>query len=1031
LEKLKLSSMAAQAAMEALQTSSNLGREAKITSHVLLKAFDREKKGIEILHRDLFDASTEVVLSALSALGELRDKRSLKHIARLLTQPEEAICCAAVRAIGDIGHPGAARMLQDLFKVSKAEELRCAILETLAMLCPQDAGARRLIHECFSSTWLTQKTRATAARLTLLLGIKEVDISELLTGAKEPIWELILGWAASDRRIRAQLLKHGAAQFGRLSAAGRGRLVDLASPFCADGEQQILCQALADLDPAVRQSAYRKLGDGADQDPAFSFIVTQLSGDVDADLSVEEEALSAIQRMEEILSGSTGLSASIGRQITTRIQEEFASLSASAHREVSDSHELGWLISRSKEYVEYYADEDFRQALLHFLKGSGYYTRERILGDLKSTAVKVEVRHFEGYRALVDIIQNPKRPGIGLIARELAIAKLGKRKSLYRLIRNLRLSRLLNGEGVEEAADLFLHIFDWAKQARLYRLAEAALYALAKADPRNAADACLECLKPPVFSKICAIGAIRLLHQLDTDKTGSAAINLLSSTDDVHVLLNLIDAVEKSPQLNNDQINKCMVALLRDGSQEEVARRAAAFLSGQSTLPMLESILDMYDRLEPSRRELILMILERRIQENRIADREAAVELLYRVLRDEADPHKPKAVLLLWKLGDDYAPQLLKEFLAGGSSSEIGLILQGLQGSLQDFLVRNFMPLPCLLHSEHAGVHEVLRQTLLSAGDEATRDFILKLVLAARGEGGSEREEPREPVEELRVDFFKEKQAYRFEREYLQELAILFTDIQGYSRKAQNMSTLQLTNLIQEYEGILIPTLSGHGGELIKKMGDGHLYIFSTPMNAVLAAIRVQKALKRFNSYREESQRIVIRIGIHWGKVVRKQGDVLGNHVNIASRLESSAHGGSILMSEAIYRPVAEHVHVRDLGLMEMKGIPEPIRVYEPYEISLDLPAELDPMRKAGQARQRRAAAETGAGSGVPLDGGRAGKTITMDLSALDYISASFSSLNHLCRQAEAEQIAVAEIRKELVRRWLKVKPFLAKGRIQ
>ena len=115
-----------------------------------------------------------------------------------------------------------------------------------------------------------------------------------------------------------------------------------------------------------------------------------------------------------------------------------------------------------------------------------------------------------------------------------------------------------------------------------------------------------------------------------------------------------------------------------------------------------------------------------------------------------------------------------------------------------------------------------------------------------------------------------EKETYRFEREHTRTCAVVFTDIQDYSAKAQEMSSLDLSALLQEYEGILLPVIDAHEGALVKRMGDGHLFVFREALDAVLAAIRVQKALRRYNRFQPEKQRVLIRIGVHWGEVVER-----------------------------------------------------------------------------------------------------------------------------------------------------------------
>ena len=118
----------------------------------------------------------------------------------------------------------------------------------------------------------------------------------------------------------------------------------------------------------------------------------------------------------------------------------------------------------------------------------------------------------------------------------------------------------------------------------------------------------------------------------------------------------------------------------------------------------------------------------------------------------------------------------------------------------------------------------------------------------------------------------RRRSTYKFEREHVRICAVLFSDIQDYSSKAEELSSLEITSLLQEYEGILLPIVGAHEGALVKRMGDGHIFLFSEPLSAVLAAIRVQKALRRFNRFRPEKMRVIVRIGIHWGEVVEKGG---------------------------------------------------------------------------------------------------------------------------------------------------------------
>ncbi len=213
------------------------------------------------------------------------------------------------------------------------------------------------------------------------------------------------------------------------------------------------------------------------------------------------------------------------------------------------------------------------------------------------------------------------------------------------------------------------------------------------------------------------------------------------------------------------------------------------------------------------------------------------------------------------------------------------------------------------------------------------------------------------------------------------------------------------------------------GEKLVKRMGDGHMIVFRRPLDAVLAAIRLQKSMVRFNRYREENSRVVIRIGIHAGKVIRKPGgDVLGNDVNIASRLESSARPGSILVSDSVYDKVKDAILAREIGRITVKNIAEPIRVFEPYEITLDLSAELDPLK---QARAIRPAPGAGAGSAPPAasrPATRASGSVSLDKESWEALEKCFSALARASASSPASQTTFASVARQMLTRWERIR---------
>ena len=117
-------------------------------------------------------------------------------------------------------------------------------------------------------------------------------------------------------------------------------------------------------------------------------------------------------------------------------------------------------------------------------------------------------------------------------------------------------------------------------------------------------------------------------------------------------------------------------------------------------------------------------------------------------------------------------------------------------------------------------------------------------------------------------------------------------------------------------------------GNLVKKIGDCFMYTFEQPIDGVLASLEIQKELKEYNSKRAEHEQLHTRIGLNTGKVFMKEGDVFGDPVNIASRIESNAPHDGILIHESTFIGVKEFVDYEKMEPLVVKGSDEPLDTY-------------------------------------------------------------------------------------------------------
>jgi adenylate cyclase len=178
--------------------------------------------------------------------------------------------------------------------------------------------------------------------------------------------------------------------------------------------------------------------------------------------------------------------------------------------------------------------------------------------------------------------------------------------------------------------------------------------------------------------------------------------------------------------------------------------------------------------------------------------------------------------------------------------------------------------------------------------------------------------------------------------------AILVSDVVGYSRLTGADEDRTLARLRALRSDLIDPTISVHHGRIVKRTGDGSVIEFRSVVDAVRLALEVQHAMVERNAGVAPEKRIEFRLGIHLGDVVEESdGDLMGDGVNIAARLESVCEPGGVCLSEQAYWQVKGRLDlaVVDLGPTQLKNIAEPIRV---YSLRVGAPAQAMPAMPTG-----------------------------------------------------------------------------------
>jgi TolB-like protein/class 3 adenylate cyclase/Flp pilus assembly protein TadD len=160
--------------------------------------------------------------------------------------------------------------------------------------------------------------------------------------------------------------------------------------------------------------------------------------------------------------------------------------------------------------------------------------------------------------------------------------------------------------------------------------------------------------------------------------------------------------------------------------------------------------------------------------------------------------------------------------------------------------------------------------------------------------------------------------------------AIMFTDIAGFSRQ-MGSDEARMLRLLEVHNQLIQQAVNEHHGSVIKTVGDAFLVDFPSVVHAVQCAQQIQAQFRAHNAGKESAEQIHVRIGIHLGDIVQKDGDVFGDGVNIAARLQELAAPDTVCISHKVYEEVAKKLDlgmVVSLGRPKLKNIAERLTVY-------------------------------------------------------------------------------------------------------
>jgi class 3 adenylate cyclase len=192
------------------------------------------------------------------------------------------------------------------------------------------------------------------------------------------------------------------------------------------------------------------------------------------------------------------------------------------------------------------------------------------------------------------------------------------------------------------------------------------------------------------------------------------------------------------------------------------------------------------------------------------------------------------------------------------------------------------------------------------------------------------------------------KLEFKLRRESTQTLTVFFIDIIDYTGKSTGLQPTDMMKLITAFEDIAGGAIDEYQGRVVKKMGDGILAYFKSPVGATVAALTVQKKLAEYSTLKVGLEKIQARIGLNTGSVIRKGNDIFGPVVNVAARMQHEAGNGEVYLTDATYQKTREYVRCTALGKIQVKGIEDAITAYSAQELIADPAKIVDDSREPG-----------------------------------------------------------------------------------
>lgn len=922
----------------ATKTSGGLGREGKITALKLLKNY-YEEEIFTLLVKEFYNSDMGVSEAAIGASGSLGNEIAIPHLYQIIERGRKTQRIAAIEALAGIRAPSSVAQLIKYFNHFPEEDVRSQILRAINTIAPSGLQVLELNQAVYSDGKQSDAVRRVAAE-SLVDTEKYAVLVETLPKVSSGVQE-----AALNRMLQSGSQEVVALDERSLSPVALGAYLCLHTLKAKNPRPNYVLETLQRSSRQTLHSFLCCLRDfqGRLRFPTRVFRLLLICPYVDAETEaligdfLKKVVVEVKSASPHLLSEFSVVASAHLDNVFAKVRKNYISLAGITNKEVL-------LATVFATILEKYATPTLLADVMAFFKEDGFTARTPPLAQVRSLLSSAPKEDLNRLEACVPLFTLTEKKDKLLVVSQLTKVDLNRPFYIRRLNRLIRVAGALE---IRSASKRIQDILDFARVERVYFLEETSVVTLCQLLTRSIIEQSQKYFREPGKNIRSLNGYIRGARFIPPRiMIGPLTqVLLVPSLNPLSRAL-VVETLEKMQKGEGDQkknglmeSKKLLPPLLRivdvKDVDEALKLRVGDILCTNMDPAIEHQAIDLTSHGTPAGRKVGIRLLKAISTGTEGATSDVVTNRLYVLLEDPDEGVTVEALLALLAIGDDYAAQVLKDFVQAGDHKVIAEVLSSISKPISR---ETFDIVLDAILLENVPVQEALRRLLpdLSQGGfaEDIRQRLVSLLKALPGGRSQPGEPAAAPLAPVESSLGQGKIEFKFKREHTQELTVLFVDIADSTEKSTRLDMSILIKIIKAFEEIVTSTIAANRGSIVKKMGDGILAVFKTPYTATIAALEIQKKIRDYSAVRVEQEKFEARVGLNTGPVIRRDNDIFGETVNVASRMQSVAGKGDVVLTQGTFEEVHEYVRCTSMGKVNAKGIKDPIMAYVAKEVT-------------------------------------------------------------------------------------------------